>query len=139
MGLSKYVKTTPLFYALRIKSVQQLIYQHKLSFVRQLHKVDLTRKIFEYLDEKYKFDTIPTDSFFSYYKKIVTKCGLERRVLNKFKINQALNAHFGFENDKYGLVDSITTVLKRFEHYGDNKLALLLLTNLLVITIRNSS
>ena len=47
MGLSKYVKTTSLFYVLRIKSVLQLIHQHKLSFVRQLHKVDFKTKIFE--------------------------------------------------------------------------------------------
>jgi hypothetical protein len=34
IGLSKFVRTTPLFTALRIKSIMHLIYQHKLCFVK---------------------------------------------------------------------------------------------------------
>ena len=46
IGLSKYVRTTHLFSALKIKSIKHLIYQHKLSFVRQLFNVNFTRRIF---------------------------------------------------------------------------------------------
>ena len=138
IGLSKYVKTKPLFNALKIKSMQQLIYQHKLSFVRQLHKVDFTKQIFEYLSNKYSDEAIPKDSFFCSYNKIISKCGLElNKIFSKTEINKNLNKYFGFENDRYGLVDSITTVLERFDHYREDGLALLLLSNLLAVTRNN--
>ena len=70
-------------------------------------------------------------------RKVIYKCGLEHEVLGKKKINEVLNKHFGFENDIYGLVDSIIMVLRKFENYGSNTLALLLLSNLLVVTRGN--
>jgi hypothetical protein len=72
IGLSKYVRTTPLFTALRIKSIQHLVYQHKLSFVNQLDSFDLTKQIYEYLNNFYKFENALTDSF---YKKNKRKHG----------------------------------------------------------------
>ena len=46
MGLSKFVKTIPLFVALNIKSIQHLKYLHKLAF-------KLTKKIYDYLEHYY--------------------------------------------------------------------------------------
>ena len=34
IGLSKFVRITPLFMFMRIKSIMHLIYQHKLCFVK---------------------------------------------------------------------------------------------------------
>ena len=47
IGLSKYVRTTPLFTALRIKSIQHLVYQHKLSFVNQLNAFFISEYTFK--------------------------------------------------------------------------------------------
>ena len=88
IGLAKFVKTTPLFSALRIKSIKHLVYQHKLCFVRQLYNVIFTRSIFKYLDDFYKSDAPPVDSFFKSYKKIIATCGIQENVLNKSKIQK---------------------------------------------------
>jgi hypothetical protein len=88
IGLVKFVKTTPLFSALRIKSIKHLVYQHKLCFVRQLYNVIFTRSIFKYLENFYKSDAPPVDSFFKSYKKIIATCGIQENVLNKSKIQK---------------------------------------------------
>ena len=66
------LKTTPLFTSLRIKSIQHLVYQHKLSFVNQLNNIDLTKQIYEYLNNFFRFENAQTDSFF---KSIKIKLG----------------------------------------------------------------
>ena len=55
IGLSKFVRTTPLFTALRIKSIMHLIYQHKLYFV--IFNVTSTRGLYYYLEEFYENNT----------------------------------------------------------------------------------
>ena len=54
IGLSKYVKTKPLFNCLRIESIQQLYYKHKVFFVKQIYKNELTFKSFNFLLDYYK-------------------------------------------------------------------------------------
>ncbi len=48
----------------------EIKYQHKLSFVVQLSKVDFTRKLYDYLNEFYDRETIPVYSFFKSIRKI---------------------------------------------------------------------
>jgi hypothetical protein len=70
--LSKYVRKTLFFTALRMKSIQHLVYQHKLSFVNQLNSLDLIKQIYEYLNNFFRFENAQTDSFF---KSIKIKLG----------------------------------------------------------------
>ncbi len=58
IGLEKFVKTTPLFSALRIKSIKYLVYQHKLN------KTKINEKLSEHFtyqnDGMGSVDTIKT-------------------------------------------------------------------------------
>ena len=133
IGLSKFVKTTPLFTALRIKSIKHLLWEHKISFVVQLCKVDYTKKIYEYLNDYYKYQPMPTDSFFKSLSKIredLNLCENERR---KSIISKKLDVHFNFVNDGYGLIDSIKTILRKIEKYVNNSECIILLSNLLAV------
>jgi hypothetical protein len=114
IGLAKYVKTTPLFSALRIKSIKHHVYQHKMCFIRQLYNVNFTRSILKYQEDFYKSDAPSVDSFFKSYKKIIATCGIPENALNKTKINEKLSEHFTYQNDGMGSVDTIKTILNRF-------------------------
>jgi hypothetical protein len=103
IGLSKFVRTTPLFTALRIKSIMHLIYQHKLCFVRQIFNVTTTRGFYYYLEEFYKNNTPGVDSFFKYYKKITEICEIEETLIDKNKIKEKLSRYFQYNNDGNGL------------------------------------
>ena len=138
IGLSKFVKTTPLFTALKIKSIRHLVYQHKLCFVRQLYNVTFTRSIYNYLDDFYKSDAPPVDSFFKSYKKIIETCNIQENTLNKRKINEKLFEHFAYQNDGMGMVDTIKTILNRFITHTNNKEQLQLLSIFLSIAIREN-
>jgi hypothetical protein len=111
------LKTTPLFTSLRIKSIQHLVYQHKLSFVNQLNNIDLTKQIYEYLN---KFEKAPTDSFFKSIKKIRENLDLAGTVNSKKKIDEMLYQFFRFKHDEHGLVDTLKTILRKFYKYDDN-------------------
>ena len=64
IGLPKLSKKTPLFVSLNIKSIQHLLYQHKLAFLMQLYKVDYTKIIYYYLEHNYEDNIALTESFF---------------------------------------------------------------------------
>jgi hypothetical protein len=135
IGLSKFVRTTPLFTALRIKSIMHLIYQHKLCFVRQIFNVTTTRGFYYYLEEFYKNNTPGVDSFFKYYKKITEICEIEETLIDKNKIKEKLSRYFQYNNDGNGLIDSIRTTLNRFVSHNNSKEQLDIVSMFLAIRI----
>ena len=110
-----------------------MLWQHKLSFVMQLNKVEYTKKIFDYLNTFYDQQPVPTDSFFSMLRKIREKLSLDENERKKSVINKKLNEYFKFVNDGFGLIDSVKTVLCTFGKYMNNNERLLLLSGLLAV------
>ena len=94
--------------------------------------------IFKYLEDFYKSDAPPEDSFFKSYKKITATCGIQENTLNKTKIYEKLSEHFTYQNDGMGSVDTIKTMLNRFISETNNKELHQLLSIFLSIAIREN-
>jgi hypothetical protein len=62
-GLSKYVRTTPLINALKVRSITHLYYRMKIAFLKQLKLNQLTSDILNDLIQSYKHSKIPEASF----------------------------------------------------------------------------
>ena len=65
LSLSKYALSTPLLNALRIESVKHLYSKFKVLFIKQLKQVPFTSSILNYLNEYYRVNTCPDQSFIS--------------------------------------------------------------------------
>ena len=63
LGLSKFLKSSPLLDALRIKSVKHLYHKFKILFVEQIQQIPFTNHLFKYLEEFYSEKIIPLQSF----------------------------------------------------------------------------
>ena len=109
-----------------------------MCFVRQLYNVNFTRSIFKYLEDFYKLDAPPVDSFFKSYKKIIATCGIQENVLNKSKINGKLSEHFIYQNERMGSVDTIKIILNRLISHTNNKEQLQLLSIFSSFAIREN-
>ena len=70
VGISTYSRTKPLFRALRIEHFEQLYLKHKIFFLKQIVKNELTHNIFSFLDSFQK-DLKSSVSSFSYQLKQV--------------------------------------------------------------------
>ena len=134
IGLSKFVRSTPLFTALRIKTFNHLLWEHKLSYITQLCKVDFTKKIYENLNEYYNYHHKPTDSFVKSLAKIRENLDIGDNERRKTIINKKLDVYFNFLNDGYGLIDSVKPILRRIEKYVNNQECIILLSSLLAVT-----
>jgi len=64
IGLSKYVRTKPLMQALKIKSMEELYYKHKLLFIEQLRKNEMSNYLLEFLSKSYVDVKINRESYF---------------------------------------------------------------------------
>ena len=110
-----------------------MFWEHKLSFITQLCKVDFTKKIYEYLNEYYNYHHKPTDSFFKSLAKIKENLDIGDNERRKTIIRKKLDAYFNFLNDGYGLINSVKTILRRIEKYGNNQECIILLSSLLAV------
>jgi hypothetical protein len=75
----------------------------------------------------------PTDTFFKTIRKIRENIELDENVKSKKKIEEKLNQFFRFKHDEHRLVDTLKTVLKKFNKYDDNSHHIILLSSLLAI------
>jgi hypothetical protein len=85
------------------------------------------------LNDFYKFENAPTDLFFKTIRKIRENMELDENVKSKKKIEEKLNQFFRFKHDEHGLVDTLKTVLRKFNKYDDNSNHIILLSSLLAI------
>ena len=58
LGLTKFVRTTPLLTALEIKSIEELYFKHKILLFEQLRFNDTTKYVLEFLLKHYSGLTI---------------------------------------------------------------------------------
>jgi hypothetical protein len=62
IGLSKYLRTTPLFNCLKIESIQEIYQKHKIFLYKQIKANRLTSQIFDVLKDKYDKKIVEIDS-----------------------------------------------------------------------------
>ena len=82
LGLSRYCKTTPLLFSLKIKSILQLYEEYKILFLKQINQNILTKNIYSFLVAKYEIVNPPRESYFNILKKICEKYNLQYLNLN---------------------------------------------------------
>jgi hypothetical protein len=58
---------------------------------------------------------------------------LDENVKSKKKIDEKLYQFYRFKHDEHGLVDTLKTVLRKFNKYDDNSHHIILLLSLLAI------
>jgi hypothetical protein len=92
-------------------------------------------QIYEYLNNFYKFENAPTDSFFKTIRKKRETMKLDENVKSKKNIEEKLNQFFRFKHDEHGLVDTLKTVLRKFNKYDENSHHIILLSSLLAIIL----
>ena len=111
IGLSKYTKTKPLFNCLRIESIQQLYYKHKIFFVKQIYKNELTFNIFNYLIEYYRVAT-SKNSFIKQIYEINNVISVNNCLENLKESIKKIEELFNIVN--LGLLNSIQFVINFF-------------------------
>ena len=115
IGLSKYVKTKPLFNCLHIESIQQLYYKHKVFFIKQIYKNELTFNTFNYLLEYYKNTKINCkNSFIKQIFDLNILINVENCLDNLCDTIKKIESMFVVENK--GLLDSIQFVIDCFSN-----------------------
>jgi hypothetical protein len=56
IGLSKFVRTTPLFRCLRVETIKQLYQKRKVSFISQIKQNEVCKYVYTFLRNKYTKD-----------------------------------------------------------------------------------
>ena len=73
IGLSKFSKSTPLLNALNIKSIHHLYDEYKIIFMKQINKHNLSHSLYNFLNEYYKYNKKPLESYMHTVEKICRK------------------------------------------------------------------
>ena len=118
LGLSKFVRTTPLFNALKIPSLNELYFKFKFLFLKQCNNNDTTSRLYEVLSACYVSRLKPKSSFLW---QLVELDGVLGQPVNEIPKDQVLPRIYSLLRSKNkGLVDSLVTVFKSWEA-GENR------------------
>ena len=96
LGLSKYCKTQLLLSALRIKSMEDIIKERKLSFLLQLFDNELTSRVISSLIDN--FHTLNKESFI--VEMVNNVLGIKLSNFNSCMVKAMLSAHEAYVEDK---------------------------------------
>jgi hypothetical protein len=139
IGLSKFVKTTPLFTAIKIESIEQLYFKHKLFFYKQICKNNISFSLFEYLDRYYSIENNSNNknTFFKQLNDVKEFSGIidvKENLNETIKVieikSKCLNA---------GLIDSLLFIMNNLKFTRDYVEMISLLTGLLDYKCYNES
>ena len=115
IGLSKYVKTKPLFKCLKVDSIEQIYFKHKISLFKQIKANNLTSEVFKSLYDVYEKKVIKSDNstLYSQLKDVNKKLNIIDCTEDIAKSKNAINRLSDCTNQ--GLIDSINFVLSEVQ------------------------
>ena len=130
IGLSKFVKTTPLFNCLKIESIKQIYMKHKIFAYNQLQRNQTTKELFREFKVMYDIGIIAksNQSLFKQLEDISKEFGLEYANNSSSMIKVIDNL---VKCTNTGLVDSVKFLIVNLNSDNQFSMNIKLLTNLL--------
>jgi hypothetical protein len=113
IGLCKYTKTSPLFHALKIESINAIYIKHKIFAIRQFKKNNITNGIYNILKKYYdtKVLRLNNDSFFGQLTAANKSVGMDISL----DLNKSIKfICLGQKECMEGIIDSIRSILGNF-------------------------
>lgn len=113
IGLCKYTKTSPLFHALKIESINAMYTKHKIFAIKQFKKNNLTNGIFNILKNYYdsKVLRLSNDSFFGQLNAANKAVGMDILISTD---NCIKHIGLGQKECMEGVIDSIRSILGNY-------------------------
>jgi hypothetical protein len=118
LGLSKFCKTTPLFQVLKVESMKQLYYKHKIFMYKQVVNNTVSSEIFFFLKDHYDSIKAPVDSLIRQLKEVEVSTKTEDSLSDLKKTMKKIKGLNICQNK--GLLDSIDFITK-MTNYIDQK------------------
>ena len=112
IGISTFSRTKPLFHALRIEHFEQLYLKHKIFFLKQIAKNELTRTIFSFLNNHYNVSNLPRASFSYQLKQVADITRVVATIYNCGSQLKWIDEHFAA-----GETESFNKVVEILNHY----------------------
>ena len=110
LGLSKFCKTTPLFQVLKVESMKQLYYKHKIFMYKQVVNNTVSSEIFFFLKDHYDGIKAPIDSLIRQLKEVEVSTKTEDSLSDLKKTMKKIEGLNICQNK--GLLDSIDFITK---------------------------